>query len=542
MYMKFNLFEDAFKVFDEMPDRNQASLNAVISGFSENGLSVEALRLFKEAMFESFRPNSVTIATVLSTCESVEDCMQIHCFGIKLGVELDLYVATSMVTMYSDFGEIVLATRVFGEMNEKTVVSYNALLRALLGNKFPLVVLNVFKDMNNCSDEKPNLVTFITVISACASLVNLQFGRQVHGQILKTELQNDTKVGTSLVDMYSKCGCWQLAYSVFRELNRNRNIMTWNSMIAGMMLNGQIEKGIELFEQLEGCQRLDPDLATWNSMISGFAQLGKEFEALQYFKKMQLAGVLPSLKCVTSVLSACADLSSLNCGKEIHGYATRTGISSDEFMSTSLMDMYMKCGNPSWARKIFDRFVVKPYDPAFWNSMISGYGRNGEYELAIEIFDLMQKEKVKPNSTTFVGILSACSHAGEVDRGLQVFKMMYNDEYGIKPSREHFGCMVDLLGRSGQLEEARELIRGLPQAPASFFHSLLGACRAYLNSDLGEELAMKISEMEPENPTPFIVLSNIFAASGRWEDVERVRQKIDERGLSKLPGSSTGVA
>ncbi|KAL5761849.1 hypothetical protein ACOSP7_018113 [Xanthoceras sorbifolium] len=539
MYMKLNRFSDGLKVFDEMPDRNSASLNAVISGFSQNGHCGEALRVFKDARLGLFRPNSVTIACVVSACESVGNGKQMHCLAIKLGLELDVYVATSLVTMYSNFEGMILATRVFAETPNKNVVSYNAFVTGLLRNGVPQVVLNVFKDMRESASEKPNSVTFLSVISACANLLYLRFGRQVHALIVKFEMQFDTMVGTALVDMYSKCGCWHLAYNLFRELSGSRNLMTWNSMIAGLMLNGQSEKAVNLFEQLEH-EGLKPDSASWNSMISGFAQLGKGFEALQYFEKMKSAGEFLSLKCLTSLLSACADLCALKCGKEIHGQVIRTDINNDEVMATTLIYMYMKCGHPPLARKIFDQFVTRPDDPAFWNAMICGYGRNGEYESAIEIFDLMQKEKVKPNSATFVGVLSACSHTGQVDKGWHLFRMI-KDDYGLNPNAEHFGCMVDLLGRSGRLDEARKLIEELPEPPASLLHSLLGACRSYLNSELGQEITMKLTELEPENPAPFVILSNIYASLGRWEDVERTRQIINDRGLRKLRGGSTGV-
>lgn len=514
-----------------------ASLNAIISGFWRNGYCEEALVVFKEMCFGLSRPNSLTISTVLPACQSLELGMQVHSLAIKLGVELDVYVATSLVFMYCNCEEIILATKVFVKMTNKNVVSYNALFTGLLQNGIPSIVVNMFKDMRDCLQEQPNSVTLVSVISACASLLYLQFGRQVHGLLVKTELQFDTMVGTALVDMYTKCRAWQWGFDVFKEMNGIRNLITWNSMIAGLMLNNQSEMAVALFEELES-EGMKPDSATWNSMIRGFPQLGKGFDAFKYFEKMQAAGVEPSLKCITSILPACAVLSALKQGKEIHGLAIRRDISNEEFMATALIDMYMKCGYSFCARKIFDQFKPKPDDPAFWNAMISGYGRDGENESAFEIFDLMQDEKVKPNSATFVGLLSSCSHAGQVDRGLQLFRMMGKD-YDMSPNLEHIGCIVDLLGRCGKLEEAKELIQILPDAPASLFASLLGACRFHLNYELGEEIAMRLSELEPENPAPFVILSSIFAAKGRWGDVERIRRTIEDRGLRKFPGFSS---
>jgi pentatricopeptide repeat protein len=536
MYMKLHLLSDALKVFDEMPERNSASFNAVISGFSQNGYCREAFSVFKQVGFGTFRPNSATIASLLSACESVRHGMEMHCLAIKLGVETDVYVATSIVTMYSNYEELVSATRVFEGTPNKSVVSYNAFISGLLQNGVTRTVLDVFKDMRECSFEEPNSVTFILVLSVCASLLYLRFGRQVHGLIMKNEIEFDATLATALVDMYSKCGCWQLAFDAFKEFDGIRNLITWNSMIAGMMLNSQSENAIELFEQLE-CEGLVPDSATWNSMISGFSQLGKGIEAIKYFKRMVSAGIVPSLKSITSLLPACSDLSALQCGKEIHGHAIRTDISTDEFLATALIDMYMKCGHQFLAQRVFDQFDRKPDDPAFWNAMISGYGRNGENESAFKIFDQMREENAQPNAATFISVLSVCGHTGQVNKGWQVFRMMSRD-YGLKPKPEHIGCMVDLLGRSGRLGEAKELMQELPQPSASVVASLLGACKCHLDSELGEEMAMKLSELEPENPAPFVILSNIYAEFGRWGDVERIREIMNNKGLRKLPGFS----
>ncbi|OMO58731.1 hypothetical protein CCACVL1_25393 [Corchorus capsularis] len=538
MYMKLHHLESAIKVFAEMPDWNVASLNTVISGFWRNGYFQEAMIVFKGMCYGSSRPNSLTIAAVLPACQSLELGMQVHAFAAKLGVDLDVYVATSLLTIYSNLGEIVLATKLFVNLTNKNVVSYNAFVSGLLHNGVPAVVLNVFKDMRDGSqEEQPNSVTFVSVISACASLSYLQFGRQVHGVAMKTDVQFDTMVRTALVDMYSKCRAWQWGYDVFKEMNGSRNLITWNSMIAGLMLNNQIGMAVALFEKLD-FEGIKPDSATWNSMISGFSQLGQGFDAFKYFQKMQSAGLDPSLKCITTLLPACAVLSALEHGKEIHGHAIRRGMSNEVFMATALIDMYMKCGYSSFARKIFDQFELKPDDPAFWNAMIYGYGRNGENEPALEIFDLMQEEKVKPNSATIIAVLSSCSHAGQVDRGLQVFRMM-DENYNLRPNVEHFSSIVDLLVRCSRLEEAKELIDEMPDPPSTVYASLLGACRCHLNYELGEEMAMKLLELEPENPAPLVTLSSIYAVVGRWVDVERIRRIIDDRGLRISEGFSS---
>ncbi|KAF6159964.1 hypothetical protein GIB67_033048 [Kingdonia uniflora] len=540
-YMKLHLLNDALKVFDQMPDPNLVSTNSMISGLSRNAYCREALMVFRNVGFCGFRWNSVTVASGLSSCERLEDGVQIQGLGVKLGVESDVYVGTAALSMYLKCGELVEAVRVFGLMEVKNVVSYNALMFGIARGKLCYMVFDLFKEMREVLDEEPTSGTWVSVLSACSECSDLRFGKQVHNLIVKYEVSCDVMVGTSLVDMYAKCRCLKSAYEIFNELGCCRNLVTWNTMISGMMLNNHSETAIELFEQLN-LEGLVPDSTSWNSMISGFSQLGKGDEAFMFFKRMQLAREYPSLKSVTSLLPACSDLSAIQSGKVIHGHTIRTAIVSDEFISTALIDMYMKCGCSTLARQIFDQFERRPNDPAFWNAMISGYGRNGEDESALEVFELMGVEGVQPNSATFIGILSACSHTGKVDKGAGLFRMM-SRHYGVTPISEHFGCVVDLLGRAGRLYEAWGLIQYISEPSSSAYASLLGACRCHLDDKLGEEIAERLLELEPDDPSPYVILSNIYAGQGKWRDIERVREMMKDMGVRKIPGSSLiGVA
>ncbi|ESQ33047.1 hypothetical protein EUTSA_v10003832mg [Eutrema salsugineum] len=536
MYMKVKQTTDALKLLDEMPERGIASVNAAVSGLMENGFTREAFRMFGEARVSGSGTNSVTVASVLGGCVDIERGMQMHCLAMKSGFEMDVYVGTSLVSMYSRCGEWILAAKMFEKVPHKSVVTFNAFISGLMENGVPHLVPSVFNLMRKFSSEEPNAVTLINAISSCASLLNLQYGRQIHGLVTKREFRFDTMVGTALIDMYSKCRCWKSAYDVFTEMKDTRNLIAWNSAISGMMINGQHEVAVELFEQLDS-EGLKPDSATWNSLISGFSQLGKVFEAFKFFQRMLLVVMVPSLKCLTSLLSACSDIWVVKNGKEIHGHVIKATAERDIFVWTSLIDMYMKCGLSLSARRIFDGFEPKPKDPVFWNVMISGYGKHGECESAIEIFDLLRDENVEPSLATFTAVLSACSHCGDVEKGSQVFRLI-REEYGFKPSTEHIGCMVDLLGRFGRLREAKEVIDQMPEPSSSVYSSLLGACRQHLDPVLGEEVAMKLAELEPENSAPFVILSSIYAALERWQDVESIRHVIDEKQLVKLPGIS----
>ncbi|XP_058110739.1 pentatricopeptide repeat-containing protein At2g02750 [Magnolia sinica] len=535
-YMKLRLLDDALKVFDKTPNRNLASFNAVISGFSQNGCFREAMEVFKRVERGGFCPNSVTLASVLPSCEIAKQGAELHGFAVKLGHEMDVYVATALLTMYSNCKELDTALRAFGMIQEKKAVSYNAMISGLLTNGYSDMALNIFKEMIVSCGEKPNSVTWASLLSACSDLSALRLGMQIHNFVLKNEVGFDVLIGTALVDMYSKCGCLKWASQIFLGLNE-RDLITWNSMISGMLLHGHFETAFELFHQLES-EGLEPDMATWNLMISGFSQRGNGVDAFRLFDKMRSAGVAnPNLKTITSLLTACSTLSDLHHGREIHGHLVRTGADNDEFVSTALIDMYMKCGYSCQARWIFDRAVRRSDDLALWNAMISGYGRNGENESALEIFNQMQDERIQPNSATFISVLSVCGHTGQTEKGQELFKMMRR-EYGVHPTAKHFACMVDLLGRAGKLKEARVLIEEIPKPTASVFASLLGACKCHSDAELGEEMAERLWELDPGNPTPFVILSNIYAEQQRWVDVERVREMMKDRGLQKVPGYS----
>ncbi|KAL3824161.1 hypothetical protein ACJIZ3_020190 [Penstemon smallii] len=544
MYMKLHSLNSAARLFDEIPHPSLSVLNVMISGFSQNGLSVEGFRVFKQFSVPYSMFDSVTVAAVVSACGNVVNGVQVHCLAIKIGVEMDDFAGTSLMTMYSNCRELGSATRLFGLIVNKDLVFYNAFLSGLVQNGAVELVFNVFKEMRGVIFEKPNEVTMISMLSASANGKCLRFGRQLHGLVTKLELDFNTNVGTSLVDMYSKCGSWECAYNVFRELgSKNRNLITWNSMIAGMMLNDKIENAINLFVELENEKGLRPDSATWNSMISGFSQLGRVDEAFLFFRKMISCNVVPSVRCITSLLAACSSQSMLHSGKQIHGYVTRVEITHDEFLATAIIDMYMKCGEPSLACFFFNQFDKKPKDPAFWNAMISGYGKNGKNEAAFDIFDQMMEQNVKPNSATLGCLLSVCSHAGLVEKGFEIFRLMTVD-YGLNPTSHHLNILIDLLSRSGKLDEAFELIKATYETSPSVFASLISACKDYSSdANLAEEMAKRFSEIDPENPIPFVILSNIYAGEERWKDVHKIRRLMRRKGLRKVPGlSSIGFA
>ncbi|KAL1550993.1 pentatricopeptide repeat-containing protein-like protein [Salvia divinorum] len=538
MYMKLGLVDSAAKLFDAIPHPSISILNVVISGFLQNGLSEEGFRVFREFSVPNLRIDSFTIASVLSACENAADGMQLHCLAIKIGVESDYYAATSLMTMYLDYGELGLASGLFKWIEKKGVVFYNAYISGLAQKGVVEMVFCVFKEMMLLTEEL-TIATMVSVLSACGTGRCVRFGRQLHGLIVGVGLEFDTNVGTGLVDMYSKCGSWQCAYGVFSDMGGNRNLITWNSMIAGIMLNGECEHAVDLFSLLETeGGGLEADSTTWNSMISGFTQLGKPDEAFLLFRKMLSCGVIPSVRCITSLLAACSSLSEQSYGKEIHAFAARREVSDDAFLATAVIDMYMKCGQPGLACNVFNQFDIKSTDPAFWNAMISGYGKHGQSEAAFDVFNQMVEQDVEPNLVTLSCLLSVCSHSGQVDKGFQIFRL-FTVGYGLNPTSKHMSILIDLLGRSGRLDEALELLKATDETFAFVSASMLGASEHYMDNKLKEEMARRVVELEPENPIPFVVLSNIYAREDRWKDVLKIRKLMDKKGLRKLPGLSS---
>ncbi|VFQ61224.1 unnamed protein product [Cuscuta campestris] len=543
LYLKAGSVDCALKAFDEIPHPTIDSMNALISGFSQIGCHAESFRAFGSLDSWNLRPDSVAIAGVLSGCEDATVGAQMHCWAVKIGVETCVFVATSILTTYSGSGDLVSATRLFESIENKNVVCYNAYMTGLLQNCGYEAVLLVFKDFNGLSEEGANAVTFVSGLSACAELKNLKFGLQIHCSAEKTVVKVDTMVSTSLIDMYSKCGSWQCASSVFQEFPRTKwSLITWNSMISGLMLNNQTGKAIELFEHLE-TEGMKPDSSTWNTMIIGFSRLPEEGyqKASHFFRRMVSSGVKPNEKSMTSLLTACSKQCVLLSGKQIHGYAIRTKCIDDLFLTTAVVDVYMKCGKVYLGERVFEAFENKRDDPALWNVMISGYGINNENEAAFEMFDRMVRENVKPSLATFNCVLSVCSHSGQTVKGWEILKRMTVD-FGLTPGSKQLNILVDLLARYGQLEDARELLKKLPTPSVSVFASVLGASECHSHPDIAQEMAQKLLELEPRSPIPLVILSKLYAALGKWNEAERIRQIMDENGLKKLAGySSIGV-
>eukprot|EP01018_Ginkgo_biloba_P015183 Gb_08062 [translate_table: standard] len=536
MYAMCGSLENARHVFDKTSKRNVLLWNSMIRGYARNGFLEDALTLYCEMHRTEMKPDKYTFPIVLKVCanlSALQHGKEIHDYTIRTGFESDLFVGNALITMYAKCGCLDYARNVFDKMSRRDVVSWNAMIGGYAQNGQHEEALRFFHQME-VAGVKPDTVTIASVLPACASLGDLQQGKEIHDYISRTEFLLDVLVGNALVDMYAKCGKMEDAHRVFDRMSE-RDVVSWNAIIAGYVQNDDCDEALKLFCQMQwACVK--PNVITWSTIVAGFAQNGQGVEALKVFRKMLQAGLKLDSVTIASILQACAHLAALQQGKEIHSFVLRNGYALDVLVVNALTAMYAKCGSIEVARRVFDDMSER--DVISWNAMIAGYAMHGFGKDALSLFYRMQQVGMKPDQITFISVLSACSHAGLVEEGCQYFNLM-SGYYHIKPGVKHYACMVDLLGRAGRLHEAQDFIKKMPLAPnADVWGALLGACRIHCNIGLGERVAEILFDLEPANTGYYVLLSNIYAAAGRWDDVTRVRTMMKEKGLKKTPGYS----
>ncbi|KAH9327221.1 hypothetical protein KI387_007399 [Taxus chinensis] len=501
MYVKCGVLDCARQVFDKMSNRNLVSWTILIMGHAHDGYGKEALGLFRQMRREGVETDQMTFSCALKACADLGDLQigkQIYAHIVKTGFESHVSVGNSLVTMYAKCGSIEDACNVFDRMTHWNTVSWTAMLSGYAQNGYEEDAINLFCEMQ-WSGEKSNHFTFGTVLQACASMGFIKQAREIHGHTVRIGFEYHVTVRNALVSVYAKCGFIKDACKVFDE-STHRNIVSWNSMIAGYGHHGDGEKALKLF-----CE-------------------------------MQQAGMKPDDFTLASILSTCATRATLEQGKLVHAYTVKTGFLAYISVMNALVTLYAKCGSIGEARRVFDEIPAQ--NVVSWTAIIVGYAQHGFEKEALKLFQRMQQVGIKPNYITFVGVLSACSNVGLVDEGWHFFNCMSRD-YDIVPGVEHHACMVDLLGRAGLLDEAEDFIKRMSvQSSATVWRNLLGACRIHGNVEMGKYAAEKILELEPHDVATYVILSNIYAAACRWDAVTKVRAMMKDRGIKKEAGES----
>ncbi|KAG0533384.1 hypothetical protein BDA96_04G188900 [Sorghum bicolor] len=416
----------------------------------------------------------------------------------------------------------------------RNLVSYNTLMSSLVHHGRQAEALRVVARLARDRFLGPGLAmdrfTVVSVATACAGIRAARPLREMHGAVVVSGMELTVIMANAMVNAYSKAWRVEEARHLFDQISIRDNV-TWTSMISGYCQVKKLDEALQVFDMMP-----DKDRVAWTALISGHEQNGEEDTALELFERMLAEGVSPTTFALVSVLGACAKLGLVTRGKELHCSILRRSIGSDPFnifIHNALVDMYSKCGDMTAAMAVFHRMPERDF--ISWNSMVTGFSHNGLGKQSLAIFEEMLVAGVRPTHVTFLAVLTACSHSGLVSNGRLILESM--EDHGVEPRAEHYAAFIDALGRNRQLEEAIEFIKDLPSrigpGTAGSWGALLGACRLHGNIELAEEVAEFLFKLEPGNSGRYVMLSNIYAAAGQWDDARRVRGLMKEKGLKK---------
>ncbi|XP_070006616.1 pentatricopeptide repeat-containing protein At3g03580 [Nicotiana sylvestris] len=499
MYFKFERLLDCQRIFDEMIVRDTVTWNIIIYGFSRSGLHQESINLFREMVCE-YQPDLLTITSVLQACGHLGDLRfgrYVHDFIFKHRYECDTTASNIIINMYAKCGDLAAARQVFDNMKNWDLVSWNSMISGYVENGFNKEAVDLFKIMR--IDLQPDSVTFVTLLSTCTKLMDMNFARELHSDIIKRGYDSTLIVGNALLDVYAKCG--KMEHSLWQfEIMNTRDIVTWNTIIAACGHNEESYVGLKMLS------------------------------------RMRMEGIMPDVATILGSLPLCSLLAAKRQGKELHGSIIRLSFESHVPVGNALIEMYSKTGSLKNAISVFEHMRIK--DVVTWTTMISAYGMYGEGMKALRSFQEMKEKGTIPDHIVFVAVIYACSHSCLVQEGRSFFNQM-RKEYNIEPRIEHYACMVDLLSRSGLLAEAEDFILSMPLQPdASMWGALLSACRASGDTKTAERVVERLVKLNSDDPGYNVLASNVYANLGKWDQVRTIRKSLKARGLKKGPGCS----
>lgn len=500
MYSKYGTPEEAYHSFSEVGDKDLMCWTSVIAAYARLGCVTDCSCLFWRMQDSGIYPDEIVISCVLSSFSDsiwIREGKAFHGLILRRSYVQNQVVHRAFISMYFKFGMVAAAERIFDTLEERNPETWNLMVveygKVGLARKCMILLRKMLHQGLDCDSN-----SLISVISSCSQLGTICLGKSLHCYVFKCLLDENVSIYNSLIDMYGKCGKLTFAKRIFERMQR--------------------------------------DTVTWNTLISAYACREDLAEAIALIDKMVLEGLNPNSATLVSVLSASSRLASLEKGVKIHNYIREMGIQLNVSLATALVDMYGKCGQLERSRQIFDSMYER--DVIAWNVMISCYGMHGDARSAIEVFKQMEKSSIRPNELTFLAVLSACSHAGLTEEGRSFFHKM--QDYTVTPTLKHYACFIDLLGKSGNLQEAEDMVLSMPITPdGGLWGALLSACNIHTEVEMGIRIAKHAIEADPQNDGYYISLSNMLDSTGKWEEAEKFREMMKEEGVKKRLGWST---
>ncbi|XP_020575848.1 pentatricopeptide repeat-containing protein At2g22070 [Phalaenopsis equestris] len=567
MHAKSGQIDTANKYFDLMPEKDSVSWTAMIVGCNQASLFRKALQILLAMVRAGSPPTQFTLTNILSSCAAMKDHnigRIMHSFVVKLGMSSCIPVANSLLNMYGKCGDALMAKVVFDrmkvrtvsswntlislysqsgqmdiacshfdEMCERSIVSWNAIIAGFNQNGSDLEALLFFSRMLKETQMIPDHFTITSVLSACANLGMLKIGRQIHGYLIRTEMEIVWQVANALISMYSKSGGVENARRIVEQtVVSDLNVVSFTALLEGYVKLGEMQPAREIFDSMK-----HRDVVAWTAIIVGYVQNGFNKEAMELFSLMVGEGPEPNNYTLAAILSVCASLAALEHGRQIHSKAVRSKEGLSVSVSNALITMYAKSGCIELARRVFGEIRLA-CEPVSWTSMIIALAQHGLGEEAVNMFEKMLFHGVVPDHITYVGVISACTHSGLVERGKDYFSMMQNVQK-IKPTASHYACMIDLFARCGRLEEAQDFIKLMPVEPdAIAWGSLLSACRVHKDADLARFAADRLLSIDPENSGAYSALANVYSLCGRWQEAAAAWKLMRDKGVKKEKGFS----
>ncbi|KHN05970.1 Pentatricopeptide repeat-containing protein [Glycine soja] len=604
LYSKFSNMGDAQRIFDEMPVRSIVTWTTLMKGYLKNGDVGSVFCVARDMCMAGEKFNEHTCSVVLQACRSPEDRVfgeQVHAFVVKNGLQENVVVATSLVSMYCRSGQLGCGEKVFGGISVKDAQCINYMIleygKEGLGDK----ALWIFVDMLQ-SGLKPSDYTFTNLISVCDSSVGLYVGKQLHGLAVKYGFMCKTSLGNAVITMYGQHGKVKEAERVFGELDE-RSLISWSALLSVFVKNGHSNKAFEIFLNmlqvgvpldsgcfstvLDGCSEWNnlkfgiqihglaiklghvSDVNSGTSLVDLYANCGSlqsarvifdrlpnktiasfnailvgyqnskirddEEDPMGFFSKVRFNGVKPDCVTFSRLLCLSANQACLVTGKSLHAYTIKVGLEDDTAVGNAVITMYAKCGTVQDAYQIFSSMNR---DFVTWNAIISAYALHGEGNNVLLLFEEMKEQGFAPDEITMLAVLQACSYSGLWETGLHLFNEI-ESKYGIRPVIEHFSCIIDLLGRAGNLSKAIDIISKCPYPESPLlWRTFVNVCKLCSDLQCGMWASRKLLDLAPNEASSYILVSNMYAEGGMLEEAAKIRTAMNDLKLFKETGSS----